>query len=821
MMSPELEVLLACAGAVVSGAQGSKVPALLAAGMDWTGFARRALAQGLAGLAGVGLSRVAGQRVPGELVDAFAVALQGTRQSNEALWVELSVLGEALAGEVAAIALKGPSFVRAAYGDLGLRACRDLELLVREADFAPTLAVLGRLGYGCDAGSAGQRLRRGGYEVLSKAAAGAPVKVHTRLISDVPGLDLDYAGLWQRAQRSGNEAGGLLALSAEDCVLALALEGSAERWENLRRACDVAAVICSHPGLDWEALLERARAQRCLPMVLQAASLARRYFHAAVPPVALAAEHADPDLEPLAEHALAHWDRAAPNEISAHAEQRVPGPTGAAEAWCRRAEALFAVQRFAEAAAASDRALALEAEHVEAQRIGIRSRIFAYDWSQRDAEKRRITAALKAGRRVISPDNHRIICDSSEENLIAARLHSERFPQEAPLWRGERYRHERIRIAYKSTDFRQHPVGHSLAGCFEHHDKSRFETFAISLQPGDGSAVRQRIEAAFDHFIDAESLSDEQVAQMMRAREIDIVIDLNGYASFAHSGRLGILTRRPVPVQVNYFGYCGTLALPYIDYIIADRTVIPEEHRIHYSERVVYLPDTYWPTDRDYAMPKSAPTRSEVGLPPTGFVFACHNNTFKIGPDTFDIWMRLLRAIDGSVLWLLEDNPRAAASLRRQAALRGVGPERIVFAPRRSHEEYLARLPLADLLVDTLPYNAHTTACDALWMGLPVVTCCGEPFPARVAASLLKAIGLPELITEDLAEYEALALALARDPARLAAIKSKLWRNRGTEPLFDTARFTRHLEAAYRAMWERQQAGLPPASFAVGAMDAT
>ncbi len=811
LMAAELDILLACAGVVVSGAEGSEVRALLRPTTDWTGLVRLAVAQGLDGLLGAGLSRAAADLVPGELLDAFAAARENTRRRNEALLTELALIGEAMGREIEAIALKGPTFARAAYGDLGLRACRDLELLVREADLEATVAVLGRHGFG----RAGESLSAR-PPVRLQSPRGREVKIHTRLVSGAPGLDIDYTGLWQRAERSGNPGRELLALTMEDGLLALAVEGNAESWGKLRQACDVAALIGSHEGLDWVSLLERAQAQGCLSMVLLAISLARRHFRATVPAAVAAAERADVEIEGQAERVLARWRNEGEEAAS---QERGVLPADATEAWLSRAKALFAQQRFAEAAAASDRALAIDPDHIGAQRMGIRARIFAYDWSRSDEEQRRITAALRSAQRIISPDNHRVICDSSEENLIAARLHAERLPAATPLWRGERYRHDKIRIAYKSTDFRVHPVGNCLVGCFEHHDRKGFETFAISLRASDGSEVRRRIEATFDHFIDAESMSDEEVARMMREREIDIVIDLNGYASFAGAGRIGILTRRPAPVQVNYFGYCGTLGLPYFDYIIADRVVIPEEQQIHYSERVAYLPDTYWPTDRKGANPKSTPTRSELGLPPDGFVFVCHNNTFKIRPAIFDVWMRLLQAVDGSVLWLLEDNPRAAASLRRQAAVRGVSPDRIVFAPLRPHEEYLARLRRADLFVDTLPYNAHTTACDALWMGLPVVTCLGEPFPSRVATSLLGAIGLPELVTKSLVEYEALALALARDPARLAVIRAKLLRNRDTHPLFDTARFTQHLEAAYRTMWERQEAGLPPAGFAVEARE--
>jgi predicted O-linked N-acetylglucosamine transferase (SPINDLY family) len=326
--------------------------------------------------------------------------------------------------------------------------------------------------------------------------------------------------------------------------------------------------------------------------------------------------------------------------------------------------------------------------------------------------------------------------------------------------------------------------------------------------------MRRRIGAAFDRFVDVEAASDAEIAATMREMEIDIAVDLSGYSG---AGRPGILAHRPAPVQVSYLAYSGTMALPFIDYIIADHVVIPEGNRVHYTEQVVYLPQTLMPNDRTRSIAAHVPTRAEAGLPETGFVFACHNTEHKFGPEIFAIWMRLLRANDGSVLWLKSLNPAAVDNMRREAKAQGVAPERLIFAPRVARmEDHLARLRLADLFVDTLPYNAHATACDALWAGLPVLTCMGNTFAGRVAASVLYAVGLPELVTKSLSEYETVALSLARDPARLAAIKAKLLRNRETEPLFDTARFTRDLESAYVRMCERQQAGLPPASFAVG-----
>ena len=306
-------------------------------------------------------------------------------------------------------------------------------------------------------------------------------------------------------------------------------------------------------------------------------------------------------------------------------------------------------------------------------------------------------------------------------------------------------------------------------------------------------------------------MRDTEVAALIRAMEIDIAVDLNGYTK---DNRTGVLAFRPAPIQVNFLGYPGTIGADYLDYIIADRFVIPEAHRTYYSEKVVYLPDTYQANTKRRVADKIY-TRAEAGLPESGFVFCSFNNTHKITPEIFEIWMRLLHRVEHSVLWLLEDNSYAVSNLRREAEARGVSSDRLIFAPRKKLADHLARQRLADLFLDTLPYNAHTTASDALWMGLPVLTCPGHTFPGRVAASLLNAIGLPELVTDSLAAYETLALALARDPARLAAIKIKLATHRDTFPLFDTGRFTRNLEAAFVEMWRRHQNGEPPESFTV------
>jgi protein O-GlcNAc transferase len=334
----------------------------------------------------------------------------------------------------------------------------------------------------------------------------------------------------------------------------------------------------------------------------------------------------------------------------------------------------------------------------------------------------------------------------------------------------------------------------------------------LALCPDDASDLRRRLRASFDAFRDLDAMSDRQAADQIRELEIDILVDLTGHSRGA---RLDILARRSAPIQVSWLGHAGTMGAEFIDYMIGDPIVAPFAAQACFVEKIVHLPDCYLVTDTTRPLPAPIATRSALGLPDTGFVFCCFNNNYKITAPIFERWMRIRRAVDGSVLWLLRDNPAAERNLRREAEVRGVDPARLIFAPRVSALDHLARHGHADLFLDTLPFNAHVTAGDALWTGLPIVTCLGDAFAGRVAASLLHAAGLPELITSDLDQYEQLALRLAREPDLLAELRSKLNVNRGRFPLFDTGRFARNLEAAYHTIWERAQRGEPPASFAV------
>jgi predicted O-linked N-acetylglucosamine transferase (SPINDLY family) len=475
---------------------------------------------------------------------------------------------------------------------------------------------------------------------------------------------------------------------------------------------------------------------------------------------------------------------------------------------------LAALKRFEEAIRNYEKALTINPDLPYVFGNLVLYRLQCCDWRHFQQDRTRVAAGLKAGKPIIQPFINVILSSSMADQLQCARLCVGFQWPKAPraLWRGERYGHDKIRVAYISADFRDHAVARLIAGHFEQHDKSRFETTAVSLVLDEDSAMRKRLRQAFDHFIDADRLSDEQVATQLRRMEIDISIDLMGFTSGC---RPGILALRPAPVQVNFLGYPGTMGAPYVDYIVADRVVLPEESRPFYAEKVVTLPDAYQCNDRARVIAPPTPSRATLGLPEDAFVFCCFNNSNKLAPDTFSVWMRLLKRVEGSVLWLLEDNPAATRNLKFEAEQRGVDSSRLVFAPRVKPAEHLARHRAADLFLDTLPYGAHTTASDALWTGLPVLTCKGNTFAARVGASLLNAAGLPELVTETLEDYEALALILARDRDMLHGLKAKLAQNRDRCPLFDTARFTRHFEAALTVMRERQREGKAPTHFAV------
>lgn len=479
-----------------------------------------------------------------------------------------------------------------------------------------------------------------------------------------------------------------------------------------------------------------------------------------------------------------------------------------------RGQALLELKRHDEAIKTYERLVAVEPEYPYGLGMLLHAKRTACDWRGLSEVSSQVLSAIRSGKRAATPYAFLYGSDSPADNLLCAQIlvRQTHAPSPAPLWRGERYQHDRIRVAYLSADFRAHAVATLIAGVLEAHDKSAFETIAISVGPDDGSAMRARLSACFDRFIDARALTNEDAAKRIRALECDIAVDLTGYTA---EGRGEMLAFRPAPVQANYLGYPGTMGAEYYDYILADANVIPEEDKRYYSEQVVALPHCYMPIDpaRGIGTP---PSRREAGLPEEAFVFASFNNPYKITPEMFDIWMRLLAQAENSVLWLSRANQTAMRNLRSEAAARGIAPERVIFAPfLKSAEEHLGRLPLADLFLDTTPCNAHTTANDALLAGLPLLTLRGHSFAGRVAASLLTAAGLTELIADSRESYEAMALRFARAPQALAAIRATLAQRKQTAPLFDPKRFCRSLEAAYRIMWERYRRLEAPASFTV------
>ena len=444
----------------------------------------------------------------------------------------------------------------------------------------------------------------------------------------------------------------------------------------------------------------------------------------------------------------------------------------------------------------------------------MQARGFLCDWTDYDETVRRALDGMRSGQPVCVPFTSLALSDDPGIQLLSAKscVQSQHSKVQPLAWGGRRRAHDRIRVAYLSANFHDHAAGFLIAELFELHDRRRFEITGVSFGPDTQGRTRARLQAGLDRFIDIRAISDADAATLWRDLEIDIAIDMMGHTLDA---RLDIFAYRPAPIQVNYLGYTGTTGAPFIDYIVADHFVVPTGDDAHYSERVVRLPECFQVTDSTSPVAERTPIRSELGLPEQGFVFCCFNNGFKIKPAMFDLWMRLLQRVDGSVLWLLRSNDWAERNLRREAEKRGIESHRLVFAPKVSIDQYQAQHRVADLFLDTLPYNAHTTAGYALLAGLPVLTCPGKGFAARVAGTQLNALNLPELLCNSLQEYEAKALELATNPPLLQAIKQKLARAVIDAPLFNTDRYRRHLEAAYVTMWEMYTRGEQPRAFDV------
>jgi protein O-GlcNAc transferase len=526
------------------------------------------------------------------------------------------------------------------------------------------------------------------------------------------------------------------------------------------------------------------------------------------------------------EEAVADFDRAA--ELGVDRTEVLVG----------KAAALAELQRHGEAAACLSEVLAIAPEREYAHGSLMYSRLQTCDWTDFPAFVAELDRLVREGRRVTHPLSLLPLVDSPELHLACAQVlagdkyvedlslgpcaprlsraedGAESTPHLAMPRRStpvERFP-RKTRVAYVSADFRDHPVSHLLVGVLERHDRERVEMIGVSLRAGEGGELEQRVQGAFDRFVDVTGHSDRAAAALLRELEVDIAVDLMG---FTQGLRLGIFAHRAAPVQVSYLGYAGTLGVPYMDYLLADEIVVPYGEERWYSEQVVRLPHCYLPNDdgREIA---ARPTRAQVGLPADALVFCAFTNAYKINPPVFEIWMRLLQEVPGSVLWLREIGAEGQSNLLREAQLRGVDARRLVFAPRvASMAEHLARQGLADLYLDTLPYNAHSTACDALWSGVPILTRVGRSFASRAAASALTAAGLAELITDSPEEYERKALELALHPEQLQAVRAKLSRRRTGSALFDTTRYCRHLESAYDAMHQRSLRGEPAQGFRV------
>lgn len=499
-----------------------------------------------------------------------------------------------------------------------------------------------------------------------------------------------------------------------------------------------------------------------------------------------------------------------PDEALASFGKAISLRPGFADAHFNRGHALLELKRLDEALADFDRALAARPNgHDFIPGTIMSTRMAMCDWRDFSAAWAAIEAGIRDERPVAHPFS--VLSLSADRSLQRDCAHIwavGKFSPRPPSAMARRaVRSNKIVLGYFSADFRSHAVAFLIAELIERHDRSRFQINAYAFGGDAGDSMRQRLAAAFDRFVDVSEMSDQSVAELARRDGVDIAIDLTGFTQY---GRAGIFPWRAAPIQVNFLGYPGTMAMDCMDYIVADGVLIPDGHADGYAEKIVRLPHAYQPNDRQRRISDRVYRRTELGLPEDAFVFCSFNNNHKITPDVFDVWMRILRRVDGAVLWLLEDNKFVPDNLRREAAARGVDPARLIFAPRFDMAEHLARHRAADLFLDTRPYNAHTTASDALWVGLPVLTQIGTTFAGRVAASLLRAIGLPELITETPEAYEDLAVKLATDRGALAVLKTRLTANRLTHPLFDTALFAGHLEMAYTAMHARHLAGLPP-----------
>ena len=484
-----------------------------------------------------------------------------------------------------------------------------------------------------------------------------------------------------------------------------------------------------------------------------------------------------------------------------------------AYAWFNRGNILFDLHRFGEAAEAFAQARRLDPRLNHALGNQTYAERRCCDWRHYEARQDSLRQAIRSGQSADTPLAFLSVSDDPQEQRLCATLFTQdRFPAAfSPKVPRLAKAREKLRIAYLSADLREHAVAYLMTGVFEQHDRSQFEVVALAWGPEETGPTAQRVRQAFDRWVDIARLSDAQVVALIQTLEIDILVDLMGHTQHA---RTGILAQRPAPVQVNYLGYPGTMGASYLDYLIADAYLIPPAQRSHYLEHIAYLPGCFQANDDRRHRP-AALSRAELALPAEGVVFCSFNTSNKLNPTIFRGWLRILTAVPHSVLWLLADSSTVEEHLKQAARDGGIDPVRLVFAPKLPYAQHLDRLSTADLFLDSLPFNAGTTASDALWAGVPVLTCSGQSFAGRMAGSLLQTAGLTDLITTSLADYEARAIQLASTPGTLANLKNQLMTQRDESPLFDTARFTRHLETAFLEMMERHRRGLTPQDFHV------
>ncbi len=475
--------------------------------------------------------------------------------------------------------------------------------------------------------------------------------------------------------------------------------------------------------------------------------------------------------------------------------------------------------RHAESLDRYKRAVALDPDEPWALGALLTAQLRVFDWSGLDDLLANIAARVAQGKPAVEPFRYLPACDDPQRQLDAARVYVAKRslkPERQSAFERDGVGQGRIRIGYFSSDLRTHPVMELMAEVFELHDRQQFEIHAFSFYDVPGDAAQERAKAAFDCFHNVDGMSSEQIIALALRMKLDIAVDLNGHTQGA---RPVVMATRVAPVQIAYLGFPASMGADYIDYILADQVVIPPTHRRFYTEKVISLPGSFQPSDRRRALPPALPTRQELGLPEQGFVYCCFNTPMKLQPALFECWISILRAVEGSVLWIYDAGSEVARSnLRREAVARGLDVERLVFAPQLPLREHLARHPCADLFLDTLPFNAGATASCALWCGLPVLTMSGDTFASRYGASLLTAVGLPDLITANLEDYRATAIDLGRHPDKLHAIKRRLQEAAKQSTWFDTPRFVHHLEAAYLAARQRYIDGLTPDHMDISAL---